>query len=454
MEGTAVHPILKTLPEASLLQPEIMLTLSREIFMNRSASMPSPWPHWSNYVSEIAAEPSIYRTAFNDFHRLVISVTKRLVQTAIVQATSRLRSQRFRVEKGTQPFVKTRDVHSAIDILGLERNASERWRGVPRRCNLRVTVSNTTPQGRRTRDVPWSEVERIMAPATFSSERVESSAEPENFKSRAARSGTPLPIYNLTLSDADADVDEIQQEDMVEDDSDISERFTDIERMPSTHRVQQPRDPTGRYATVPPDEGANEPLQYSVHIEAFDQEASRQGEEVLWELLGMEARPKDDATKADDNLEDIRMNVDETITTLPTDWRQLLKYCAPYEEYPSPVSIAELIANQKPPSPMPASYARAQSTEGPPDDASDASSTLQTRGRRQKLAGEINLHVRGTNAYAALQREGLGVLSRSSVDSSSDRESTVPEEDIPTQSIEAEQGAVEIGDDSDDMDWI
>jgi RNA polymerase I-specific transcription initiation factor RRN5 len=448
-----VHPIFQAIPEASLLQPEVMLTLSREIFMNRSASIPSPWPHWSNYVSEIAAEPSMYRTAFNDFHRLVVSVTKRLVQTAIVQATSRLRSQRFRVEKGTQPFVKTRDIHSAIDVLGLKRNGSERWRGVPRRCGLRVTASNATPQGRRNRDVPWSEVERIMAPATSPNERVESSAEPENFKSRAARSGTPLPIHNLTLSDADDDEDEIQQEDEIEDDSDISEHFTDTERMPSTHRVRQPRDPIGRYATVPPDEEANEHLQYLVDIEAFDQEASRQEENVLWEMLGTEAKPKDDATNAGDNLKDLGMDADEKVTTLTTNWRQLFKYCAPWEEYQTPVSIAELIANQKPSSPMPTGYARAHSTEVPHDDASDASSTLQTKGQRQKSAGEVNLHARGTNAYAALQRAGLGNLSRSSGDSSSDRESSVPEEDVPTQSIEAEQGAVDIGDDSDAMDW-
>jgi RNA polymerase I-specific transcription initiation factor RRN5 len=150
--------ILLAVPEATLLQPKMMLTLSKDIFMNRSAGFPSHWPHWSHYTSELATEPSIYRTAFNDFHRLVISVTKRMVQTAIIQATSRLRAQRLRGKKGLLPFVKTRDVYTAIDVLGMKRNGSERWRGVARRCGLKVFSSKTTPKGKRRREVPWSDL--------------------------------------------------------------------------------------------------------------------------------------------------------------------------------------------------------------------------------------------------------------------------------------------------------
>ncbi|CAN9177611.1 unnamed protein product [Alternaria alternata] len=60
--------ILQDIPEAGLLQPQVMLTLSKTLFMNRSPTIPSPWPHWSEYTSEFAQEPSIYRSAFNDLH--------------------------------------------------------------------------------------------------------------------------------------------------------------------------------------------------------------------------------------------------------------------------------------------------------------------------------------------------------------------------------------------------
>jgi RNA polymerase I-specific transcription initiation factor RRN5 len=148
------------------------------------------------------------------------------------------------------------------------------------------------------------------------------------------------------------------------------------------------------------------------------------------------------------------MDADEKVTTLAKDWRQLLKYRASWEEYQTPVSITELLANQKPLSPMPVRYgARAYTTETPLAGVSDASSTIRTEGRREKPVGEINLHARGTNAYAALQREGLEYSRWSHGDSGSDRESIMPEEDIPAQSIEAGQDTVDIDDDGDDIDW-
>lgn len=108
MEDDAAQPailarpaILQAIPEASLLHAENMLALSKNLFMNRSPDIPSPWPHWSTYASEQVPEPSILRTAFNDLHTLAVSVTKRLMQTAVMQATSRLRSQRRRTKKGS-----------------------------------------------------------------------------------------------------------------------------------------------------------------------------------------------------------------------------------------------------------------------------------------------------------------------------------------------------------------
>jgi RNA polymerase I-specific transcription initiation factor RRN5 len=441
--------ILQEIPEACLLRPEVMLTLSRELFMNRSDDILSPWPHWSHYVSELAAEPCIYRTAFNDFHRLVISVTKRLVQIAIVQATSRMRSQRSRKERGSQPLVKSRDIYTAIDVLGMKRNGGERWRGVPRRCGLKVTTSKLTPQGRRTRHVPWTEVESMMHTSSLLNERSNTSAEPNNFKSRAARSGTPLPIHTLTLTDAE---DEVVEVEMIDDeDSESSEHFTDVEQRSPAPRTLQRRDHTGRYATVPPEEAGDETPRQSTTIEEFDQEATRHQEKALWDMFGVEPLTTDDG-KDEDEVQDLTIGVDEKITTLPKDWRLLLEYRTPWEKYQTPVSVARLLANQEPLSSVPATDGlRTYSTASPSGNLSDASSTMQPRRTRLKSVVEIDLHVRGTNAYAALQREGL--QSGSPNDSISEARSATPEEDVPTQSIEAGQSEINISDSASEMDW-
>ncbi|KAH4189736.1 hypothetical protein HBI23_112200 [Parastagonospora nodorum] len=450
---TSEAPILRAIPEARLLQPEVMLTLSREVFMNRSDDIPSPWPHWSHYISEVATEPSIYRTALNDFHRLVLSVTKRLVQTAIIQATSRMRSQRSRKEKGSYPLIKSRDVYTAIDVLGMKRNGSERWQGVPRRCGLKVTASKLTTQGRRTREVPWGEVESIMGPVSSSSEYVDTSGGPNKFKSRAARSGTPLPMHNLTLSDSD---DEVIDVDMVDDDdSDSSEHFTDVEARPPAQRVLQPRDPTGRYATLPPETQADEIPHQVKTLEEFDQEATWHEERVLWDMLGVNSAANDEKAKTGDKVDEVQdpsVGVDEKVATTSCDWRQLMEYRAPWEKYETTMLEAQLLANQKRSNPkLGRSGSRAQSTGSLSGDFSDGSSTTRSRRAGLKSTTEINLHVRGTNAYAALQ--GVEHTSSDRNNSDSDPKSATPDEDVPTQSIEAGQGEADGYDSESDMDW-
>jgi len=447
---TPEAPILRAIPEARLLQPEVMLTLSREVFMNRSDGIPSPWPHWSHYISEVATEPSIYRTAFNDFHRLVISVTRRLVQTAIVQATSRMRSQWSRKEKGSYPLVKSKDVYTAIDVLGMKRNGTERWRGVPRRCGLKVTASKSTHQGQRTREIPWSEVESIMDSASMSNEQPDTSGKPNHFKSRAARSGTPLPMHNLTLSDFE---DEVVDVDTIDDaDSDSSEHFTDVDTRPPPQRVVQPRDTTGRYATLPPETQTDEILHQLNTVEEFDQEATRHEESVIWDMLGINSASNDEKAKDDAEIQDPRFGVDEKVTTTSDDWRQLMEYRAPWEKYQTSMLEAQLIANRKQSSPKPGrSGSLAQSTGSLSGDLSDGSSTTRARRAGLKSTAEIDLHVRGTNAYAALQ--GAEHTSSDKDDSDSDSKSATPDEDIPTQSIEARQGEADGYDSESDMDW-
>jgi RNA polymerase I-specific transcription initiation factor RRN5 len=418
MHDPAESSVLQIVPEATLLNAKVMLKLSRDFFMNRSPDFPSPWLHWSEYISELAVEPSIYRTAFNDFHRLAVSVTKRLVHTALMQATSRVRARGMRKKKEAQPYVKKRDIRAAIDVLGLSQDRGQRWKGVPRRCGLKVTTSTMTTKGKRNTVVPWNEVERVLTsdarsnPQTAS--ELESSTEPEEFKRRAARSGTPLPMQDLRLSDS-------------EDDSEHDSLGDDDEDEPVEH------------LSVPVEGTEGQPRT----LEDFDREASRQEEHALWAMLGLEPSMTDDTLKADDDAQD---SSTKRLNATTKDWRDTAIYRAPWEVYNKPLSAAKFTANRKSLSPMPATTDMlSPSSRSASDYRSDASSTSGARKPRRRSPKEIELRAHGTTAYAALQGEDFEETEQEESSSSSDAadeeeddEDDVMEQDIPTQSIEAE----------------
>ena len=431
---TATIPqILQAIPEARLLHAENMLTLSRNLFMNRSPDLPSPWPHWSAYASEQVPEPSIMRTAFNDLRTLAVSVTKRLMQVAITQAISRLRSQRRRTKKGVLPFVKTRDVLSAIDILGLKRNGRSHWVGVARRCNVHVfDEQRTTRFKRKQRGMTWDQAEQILGlydvvaePPMSEAGSPEATALPDNgdaFKRRAARSGTPLPMDDLSLSNTGSDIEETEREE--ENDSDSSD---DMDEQPGTS--------TGHGAAI---QSTARKVQ---SLEQFDQEATRQEEEALCNLLGFASpvkrkSPSDD--RSDDDFEKM-----EHLTTSVDDWRNWTDYHAPWEEYEDPISDAKFTSR------MPHDLASVVHLVADSDALSSAPGSPQQA--RPKSVGVVELRAQNPQVYAAMRSDAFDVDTdelRSDVSNSDGN----LDADVPTQSIEN----TEVGQDTkpqDAMDW-
>ncbi|KXL47615.1 MAG: hypothetical protein FE78DRAFT_125659, partial [Acidomyces sp. 'richmondensis'] len=62
----------------------------------------------------------IYRTAFDEFHSLAVSLTRRLIQATLFQTMTRLRSgDTARTDWKPQPEVTRVDVTTALDILGI-----------------------------------------------------------------------------------------------------------------------------------------------------------------------------------------------------------------------------------------------------------------------------------------------------------------------------------------------
>lgn len=434
--------ILRDLPQAGLLHAENMLSLSRDLFMNRSPDLPSPWPHWSVYASEQVSQPSMMRTAFNDFHTLAISVTKRLMQAAITQATSRLRSQRRRTKKGVMPFVKTRDVLSAIDVLGLKRNGRARWTGVARRCNVRVFDEQRTTRFKvKQREISWVEAEQILglydtvsgssAVDGFPSMPVVDSEDETAFKHRAARAGTPLPMKHLSLSNSDSNID---LKDVPLDSA--SAQSEDEEQEVSNNVTSGTPE---RPSSVESGDEHQDDVCEKLTLERFDQAARREEEEALCARLEMTIEMEKKSPSVDTADSEDRQKLFNELD----DWRDWTEYRPAWEEYETPVPTANFIANQK------SLAAPAMQIQDLGSDASSTASGSPQQPRKRRPAA-IELHTQNPRSYAAMQ--GDIYSPRDGVQRSDGSQSDEADVDVPTQSIEND-GLEQSVSSQDAMDW-
>lgn len=116
-----------------LLNAATFLQLSRSLFMNSI----NPELNWQTLAHEEESEqrPAIRRTAFDDFHNLVVSLTRRLVQASMFQALCRLRASS---EMRLLPYVNGFDVATARETMGLKTQRPEYWVDAVRRCGIEV----------------------------------------------------------------------------------------------------------------------------------------------------------------------------------------------------------------------------------------------------------------------------------------------------------------------------
>ncbi|KAL2036538.1 hypothetical protein N7G274_010723 [Stereocaulon virgatum] len=147
----------RALPAATLLNLKTFLSLSTRFFMNSS----TPENNWRTYA-ERGQCPSIMHTAFSDFHTLAVSITKRLIQSSLFFAMSRLRAMDDPGHYTNRRHVKRRDVVAALNVLSMEASARKTWTRTARKCKLRVyeEVKGRKALGRR---YGYDEIESILA---------------------------------------------------------------------------------------------------------------------------------------------------------------------------------------------------------------------------------------------------------------------------------------------------
>ncbi|KAH8121054.1 hypothetical protein LI328DRAFT_158372 [Trichoderma asperelloides] len=148
---------LASIPQfAQLFHSSTWLELSARMFMNSSV----PGNNWNSIGGE---PPSMWATTFEDFHSLALSITRRLVQTTIFIAMSRIRSKNA-TRKRVRDMVQLQDVEAAISSLNLTSKLNESWVSSARR--LRLDVYENLPEGDEEFDeehMTYEEIERALS---------------------------------------------------------------------------------------------------------------------------------------------------------------------------------------------------------------------------------------------------------------------------------------------------
>ncbi|KAK8159532.1 hypothetical protein IWX90DRAFT_303004 [Phyllosticta citrichinensis] len=150
--------LLESVPAASFLDLSNWIRLSDNVFMNAGGDRAEE--NWRS-IAEEGDEPGIFHTAFSDFHRLAVSITKRLVLVALNQAESRLRATERNYKHAPEPSVSSSDVYTALDMLNMPRTAKETWIKIPERCGVVVWQTSRDRKGRH-QPLDYDEVERML----------------------------------------------------------------------------------------------------------------------------------------------------------------------------------------------------------------------------------------------------------------------------------------------------
>ncbi|KAK1594417.1 uncharacterized protein LY79DRAFT_549692 [Colletotrichum navitas] len=141
-----------------LLCVKNFVRLPERIFMNASHAE----NNWQ-FVSE--EPPTIRATALQDFHSLLVSVTKKLVLTTLFIAESRIRGKR-KVAPSTRNLVRRKDVEAAVASLGMKQNSDEFWATCARRLRLEVwddeAEEDAGEEDENEESMAYDRVERVL----------------------------------------------------------------------------------------------------------------------------------------------------------------------------------------------------------------------------------------------------------------------------------------------------
>ena len=358
--------VSEVVPAAPLLNLKNFLTLMKRFFMNSFDTI-------YNYrtYEERREHPSIFRTALSDFHNLVVSITRRLVLSALFLATSRRRTME---QSKPRKHVKRIDVKAAFDVLGMKADAHKYWVGLARRCKLHVS------ENQRSDRLKWDVVEDILDRSRNRKGRY-----PNKRWSKLCQAAMPLKESGNASGSASAASESTSSGSSSDDHSNEVEDKS-LNQHSANSENQQDQDEVE-----------------DAYISALDHEASLRDEKHLWECLG-----RDPPSVIIPEYVDIPFEPDFEPKPLEdiSGWRRSTPYAAEWEihERPIPKSKSES-----------SSSSSSSSTSSEEHRATPLDPEVESKGRKGAgflTPGHIATHKAhdglssGRSAYSAVEDEG------------------------------------------------
>ena len=314
----------------NLFRLTIWLELSERIFMNPGA--PNLDRNWRNVAAE-GDHPAITYTAFSDFHSIAVEMTRRIMQSAIFLAQSRIRSTTHR-GFAAQPLVKEGDVLAAIEILDMLPAVSDWLVGVARRNSLNIIRGTHNRGDGRRATLTYDEVEEIISARRGGRRRRRSvsSASTSSWPSSTASSEGDEQSPNDRIEDVDTNVQPSREISLsavslgglasealsLESGSDGE----DLEGNEYSESDSNPCTSTQRKGRLRLE------LQQDAYLDNLDRLVSRGEESRLWQALG--SQPHAIKEKEKDKL-GARPKVPRKTVDDLTDWQG--PYCAEWEAF-------------------------------------------------------------------------------------------------------------------------
>lgn len=317
--------VLRRLPAAGLLDLPVWLELSERVFMNGAS--PGAGGNWQG-IAEEEETPSIMTTAFSDFHRLAISITKRLIQASLFYAMSRLRatdSGQYRY----QPVVRSKDVRTAVHVLGMTPNADEFWKRAARRCGLNVFHGRCRQiRSGKLKPLPYDEVERLLDRSDF-----------EKFEAGTLDAPLSSSDVDMTMGKDDDESEPLAADGSSSGDEDEADFFRSSDLSNNSGSSDSPSEedevhPYQKQTSTQRRAQREREQDQAEYVEAFDQSASLVEEQELWQMLGETstegAKVEDVELPKKPRLE--RKGKDDFL-----DWRDRTEYWSEWETLETPV---------------------------------------------------------------------------------------------------------------------
>ncbi|PGG96102.1 hypothetical protein AJ79_09728 [Helicocarpus griseus UAMH5409] len=310
-----LYPPSSILATSQLLNTRNWILLSERIFMNAGkARIEDNW-----YNLRIDGEtPSLTCEAFADFYTLAVSITRRLVQSSIFFAMSRLRA----LERGgyqRAKAIRKEDVGAALDTLRMCHNPRQFWTSAARRHNLDV-------EDRRHR--------KGFKPIPLTYDEVEEELSLEGPISRSSRASSVAQSVAVSEDQSQPDSDAYSDNDSLASITSAHESASNVTSDGSGGDDEEP-------LSDPED----------IHAAFIDRKASRIEELQLWRRLSLSPPPSLIPKHEDSDVEMEGSDTKAAASSRPSgtrktkrgliDWRDRVLYRSEWEDLGADAAVVE-----------------------------------------------------------------------------------------------------------------